>query len=197
MVTIPNDVYQKRAIIVLIAGKAGAGKSTVANFMVDGLPEEKVAGIAPFALGIKALANLVGWDGQKDERGRKFLQDIGRAGRSYHEDMWVEFTIGSLSGVSIPFDFIFMDDWRFPNEYKWFTEKDDFFGVYKVRVEREENLLLNPTDTDVSEVSLPSEPTYYDYNIINKNLDLDELSAQSRLVLQNIIDAEYEQEVSK
>ena len=31
MVIFPSDTYQKRIIIILISGKAGAGKTTVAN----------------------------------------------------------------------------------------------------------------------------------------------------------------------
>lgn len=191
MVTFPKDKYQERIMIILLSGKAGAGKTTVANFMIDGLPQSKVAGIAPFALGIKTVANLIGWDNQKDEKGRRLLQQFGNAGREYHKDIWIEFTMNALQGSDIPFDVIIMDDWRFPNEYKWFEERSDDYGVYKVRVVRDEYLLLNPEDTDVSETALPDDPEYYDFNIINKNLDLDELRAHSRFVLQSMIDKEY------
>jgi hypothetical protein len=191
MVIVPDDKFQKRIVVVLLSGKAGAGKTTVANFMIDGLPESKVAGIAPFAMGIKTIATVIGWDGNKDEKGRRLLQQFGNAGREYNEDLWVNFTMGAISSAGIPFDFIFVDDWRFPNEYDWFKDKTDVFGVYKIRIEREDNLLLNPEDVDVSETSLPDDGEYYDYGIINKNIDLDELRAHSRLVLQMIIDKEY------
>jgi hypothetical protein len=191
MVTFPKDKYQERVMIILLSGKAGSGKTTVANFMIDGLPQSKVAGIAPFALGIKTVANLIGWDNQKDEKGRRLLQQFGNAGREFHKDIWIEFTMNALQGSDIPFDVIIMDDWRFPNEYRWFVDRADDYGVYTVRVVRDEYLLLNPEDTDVSETALPDDPEYYDFNIINKNLDLDELRAHSRFVLQSMIDKEY------
>lgn len=191
MVTFPDEQLQLRIIVILLAGKAGAGKTSVANYMIDGLPENKVAGIAPFAMGIKTIATVVGWDNKKDEKGRKLLQQFGNAGREYNENIWVEFTMGALSSAKIPFDVIIVDDWRFPNEYEWFLDKTNIFGVYKVRINRDEHLLLNPEDTDISETSLPDDSEYYDFNINNINLDEDELRAQARFVLQNVIDKEY------
>lgn len=191
MVTFPTDKYQKRTIVILISGKAGAGKTTVANFMIDGLPESKIAGIAPFAMGIKTMANFVGWDNNKDEKGRKLLQQFGNAGREYDEDIWINFTMSAITQAGVPFDFIIMDDWRFPNEYAWFDKYPKDFGVYSVRVVRDDKLLLNPEDADVSENALPDLAEFYDFNINNVNISLDELRAHSRLVLQSIIDKEY------
>jgi hypothetical protein len=195
MVTIPEVDYQRRNIVVLISGKAGSGKTTVANQMLQGLPENKMATVLPFALGIKAMAIMVGWDGQKDEKGRKLLQEFGNAGRNYNKDIWVDFAVSSLSQMSaVPFDFIFIDDWRFPNEYEWFATKDKEYGVYSVRVHRDEKLLLDPEDADVSENSLPDIFEFYDYNIVNENMDLAELSSHARYTLQAIVDKEFSYE---
>ena len=193
MVVIPEKKHQLRNIVVLISGKAGAGKTTVAQQMLQGLPENKIATVLPFALGIKAMAVMVGWDGQKDDKGRKLLQEFGNAGRNYSKDIWVEFSINSLSQMSaVPFDYIFIDDWRFPNEYDWFASREKEYGVYTVRVHRDDRLLLN--SDDVSENSLPDDFDYYDYNIVNKNVDLAELSAHSRYTLQSIVDKEFSYE---
>ena len=193
MVIIPDNDYQRRDIVVLISGKAGAGKTTVANNMLQGLPKNKLATVLPFALGIKATAIMIGWDGQKDDKGRKLLQAFGNAGRDYDQDIWVKFAVSSLSQMSsVSFDFVFIDDWRFPNEYEWFASRDKEYGVYTVRVHRDDQLVLN--SDDVSENSLPDDFDYYDYNIVNKNMDLAELSAHARYTLQSIVDKEFSYE---
>jgi energy-coupling factor transporter ATP-binding protein EcfA2 len=196
MVIIPKNVYQKKNIIVLIAGKAGAGKSTVADFMLRGLPTDKPSMISSFALGIKSIAYQMGWNGEKDEKGRRLLQQLGNMGREYNENTWVKHTMDVLNRMTNPIilDFLLVDDWRFPNEYQWFFDRSDLYSVYSVRVHRDESELLNAKDTDVSETSLPDDFDYYAYNIVNKNLDMDELNARSRYVLQQIIDTEFSYE---
>lgn len=71
--------------IVGLVGPAGAGKDTAAEvFFRAGY--ERVA----FADPIKTIAvQFFGWNGVKNERGRKLLQDIGMAGRAYDPECWL------------------------------------------------------------------------------------------------------------
>ena len=197
MVVIPKDKYQRRNIVVLISGKAGAGKTTVAEAMLKALPVTTPAIVSSFAVGIKASAQLAGWDRKKDKRGRRFLQQLGNAGREYDKNLWVELTMKIAHQMSNPIalDYLFIDDWRFPNEYQWFAKRD-MYSVHRVRVHRAESELLNPTDTDISEVALPDGMVkdIYDYHLVNKNMDLAELNAHSRFILQQIIDKEFSYE---
>jgi hypothetical protein len=71
--------------LIGLVGNAGVGKDTAAEvFFRAGF--DRVA----FADPIKMLAvQHFGWNGVKDERGRKLLQDIGMAGRAYDPDNWI------------------------------------------------------------------------------------------------------------
>jgi dephospho-CoA kinase len=65
-------------------GFAGAGKDTAAL----ALTKRNWVRVA-FADRLKDLAINFGWNGQKDDRGRKLLQDLGMAARAYNEQFWI------------------------------------------------------------------------------------------------------------
>lgn len=84
-------------------GLAGSGKSYAANWMKLRTGGE----IWSFASKIKGIALAMGWDGEKDSRGRKLLQDIGTAGREYRRDCWLR---------NLPTHPVIIDDVRYINE---------------------------------------------------------------------------------
>jgi hypothetical protein len=53
------------------------------------------------------MALNMGWNSEKDARGRKLLQDIGTAGREYRRDCWVR---------HLPHYPVIVDDVRYINE---------------------------------------------------------------------------------
>jgi hypothetical protein len=86
-------------------GLAGSGKTYAATWFKFRTGKNWVWS---FASEIKSIATRMGWDGQKDDRGRKLLQDIGSAGRAYDPWMWV---------FKMPTEHpIIIDDVRFLNE---------------------------------------------------------------------------------
>lgn len=86
-------------------GLAGSGKTYAATWFRFRTGKGSVWS---FAAEIKAIAKSMGWDGVKDDRGRKLLQDIGSAGRAYDPWTWVQ---------KMPTDQpIIIDDVRFLNE---------------------------------------------------------------------------------
>lgn len=163
--------------VFLLAGRISAGKSTVANFLFDALHYEypsAIIKIAGFADGVKEVATQAfGWDGIKDEKGRRLLQVVGTdAGRAYNNNIWAEKAFkDNIFGTSFPPNILIFDDWRFPNEYTVWLDKPMIENVYKIRVFRDEEVISD----HLSEKSLPSlitEPDYYDYrfdNNIEKN----------------------------
>jgi hypothetical protein len=186
-----------KPIFVLISGKAGVGKSTSAELLKEIIAtnsSEKVStGIFNFAKGVKYAAKQgFGWDGLKDERGRKLLQDIGAIGRKYDKDTWVKQLIEYIwMGFFIPPEIIIIDDWRFPNELAY-LEKQEIYSIYTVRIESSEKEILRGTDAynDVSETSLPSvfpgeDVSYYDF-IIHNNEDIKELTSKLILIYKSI-----------
>lgn len=63
------------------------GKTTAADRLVDRHGFVKYALAAP----IKEIARTgFGWDGSKDARGRRLLQEIGTVGRNYAPDLWLD-----------------------------------------------------------------------------------------------------------
>ena len=68
--------------IVLFSGKAGTGKTTASNYLL--YLAEKNGYLLHFATMVKDIAKrYFWWDGVKDEKGRRLLQEIGRTGRNY------------------------------------------------------------------------------------------------------------------
>ena len=131
--------------VVLLIGKAGVGKDESYKCIKELYP---IAERYAFADYLKTIAYEVGWDGRKDERGRKLLQGIGQTVRAYKEGFWalkvakaIEHDMPNLAVVT---------DCRFPNEIQ--IIKDYFRGVTTIRIIR-----------DVSEMSDISEHALDDY----------------------------------
>jgi len=112
-------------MIIGIAGPAYAGKSTVASIIRDNLIVPAV--VRPLAAHMKELARtLFGWDGCKDEKGRKFLELVGDLGRTYDEAKWLDHWENDVRGLLAHLDVaidsprlaVIMDDMRLPIEYE-------------------------------------------------------------------------------
>lgn len=180
----------KKVQLVLVGGKAGVGKTTAASYLLDkmtelypGLLMEHTA----FAKPIKEIAySVFHWDGNKDIKGRRLLQVIGtEAGREYNENIWVEYLENNvLSGLFMPY-FVFVDDWRFPNEAYYF-DNNLSFEITTIRIESERDKLPNNVSGHPSENSLsqstvenleyfPSPNFQYNFSVFN-NGTMEELN---------------------
>jgi hypothetical protein len=162
-------------MLYLVGGRAGEGKTTFANmcsnaFYYQGVP----TAIGAFAKGVKETAKFMGWDGNKDDAGRRLLQNIGRAGREYNPDIWAERTLA----IVLPWEVAnkgscayFIDDWRFPNEDVVARRIFGIENVKTIRIVRPEKfhaLLGLPTYNDSSETSLPLS---YNYDYVINNIE--------------------------
>ena len=137
--------YTNKCNIVVIGGKARVGKTTSANYLYSALKFYEFQGIrlyqTAFSYPIKELATAhFGWDGKKDEKGRRLLQVIGtEAGRAYDENIWVKKLEDRIFSQIFPYNFVFVDDWRFPNERDYFKE-NPFYDVTTIGIIREVRL---------------------------------------------------------
>lgn len=123
--------------LVGIAGYAGSGKDTAADVLVE-LGWQRAA----FAGALKELAGRIGWDGHKDEAGRRLLQELGVAARDVlGADVWVNALMGTLPQRAV------ITDVRFVNEVNAILDH----GGLVVRVVRPGNV---PANGHISEVSL-------------------------------------------
>ena len=97
--------------LIAFTGLAQTGKTTAANF----IPGAK---ILSFADPVKQIAlSSFGWDGVKDDKGRRLLQVIGtECGREYDKDIWIKKMREQIAIYVPKFDIIAIDDCRFDNE---------------------------------------------------------------------------------
>lgn len=72
-------------IMVILSGKAGSGKDTCGEYLVS-LGFKRYA----FADKLKEIARSMGWNGEKDEKGRALLQELGTVGRNYDPNLWIK-----------------------------------------------------------------------------------------------------------
>lgn len=184
-----------KGVIIFISGKAGCGKSTIAEMIKNRMTNEGyLVSITPMATGVKNCAEIFfDWNHVKDERGRKLLQDIGNTGRTYDPDWWVKdalLTELGNDGLFSP-DFILVDDWRFPNEIEWarnsLSTEYEVFGLHVVAPERE---ILKNTKyyDDISETSLDG---YDDYDYVFDNSgDIEKLRENVNSFLKEILSKE-------
>ncbi len=178
-------------MIILIGGRAGEGKSTFSKFCGEHLLRERNKGSVtiPFARMVKESALVMGWGGEKDDKGRKLLQEVGKLGREYDPDLWANHAIDYIKDCDAQgFEYYFIDDWRFPNEAK--VIKDNFHPVLMVRMRRPEEfhtLIDTALYNDASEASLPDEDSYYNY-VIDNSKDLDELQSKAEQFIDKILE---------
>lgn len=71
--------------IIGLCGKAQVGKDTTADYLVKNHGFKKMA-LAEY---LKQVAELGGWDGQKDTKGRRYLQHLGDVMREYDKDIFI------------------------------------------------------------------------------------------------------------
>lgn len=80
-------------MIIAISGKLKSGKDTIADYLVQEYGFKRIA----FADKLKDIAkDLFFWDGNKDDYGRKLLQDLGMQMRSIKQDVWVDYVFRTI-----------------------------------------------------------------------------------------------------
>lgn len=117
---------EKKPVMILFSGQAGAGKDTTASAMKEVLEErgQKVL-ITHYADLLKYICRaFLGWDGQKDEAGRAMLQYVGtEVFRERDPDIWVRFIADVVEAFPGTWDFVLIPDCRFPNEFTFMEER--------------------------------------------------------------------------
>lgn len=123
--------------VILISGKAQHGKDTVASMMRDKfLADKHSVLVTHYADLLKWICtNYFGWDGAKDEKGRRLLQYVGTdVIRKQHPTLWVEFVAMMLKLFNGNWEYVIIPDCRFPNEIT--VIKDAGFDAINIRVNR-------------------------------------------------------------
>jgi hypothetical protein len=164
--------------IITVSGAARHGKDSTANILKEKLESfHKKVLIIHMADYLKFICEkYYGWDGQKNEAGRKILQITGTEKvRSKFPDFWVDIVIKFLEAFGKDFDYILIPDTRFPNEIN--KLKDSGFITLALNVVRLnfENDLTPEQRLHPSEIAL--DEFNFDY-IIESESGLDNLSIE-------------------
>lgn len=162
--------------IICISGKAQHGKTTVARYMAHNLEREgKKVLITSYAGLVKYVCKtFFGWNGKKDDEGRKLLQKVGTdIVRAEEPDYWVNFIIDMLWFFGDSWDYVILDDCRFPNEITALLAAGFEVNYIKVIRENFESPLSEEAQKHKSENALGS--VVPDFEILNSGT-LTELS---------------------
>ena len=152
-------------IVIGLSGKAEHGKTTAANYV---RPELEKLGfktdIVPLAKRMKEQAKMLGWDGEKNEKGRRLLQEISWPIKHYFgEDIYARWCLEQAQEAGL--DILLIDDVRMLAEIEYFRRaKDtgliDDFQLIRVARPYYKSKLTEKQLADVSETQLDS----YDFN---------------------------------
>jgi dephospho-CoA kinase len=107
-------------LIIAITAEKESGKTTVCKKLQELFERDtqKVA-ICSFAGPLKRLAKSLGWNGEKDEKGRTILQRLGTdVCRNIDDQYWLKRMQEQLNQANLEsVDVVLIDDLRFLNEY--------------------------------------------------------------------------------
>jgi hypothetical protein len=159
-------------MLIGIHGPAGSGKSTAARVICDYFD----AIILPFAKPLKDFAAQLGWDGLKDEKGRRLLQLLGtECGRKcICEHIWVQHWMKMYD----PSRNTVADDIRFENEITAIMENKGF--LIKLVGRKFENV-----PTHESEQELPDQ--FFNY-VVDNSCNLPEFKERILKICQELLE---------
>lgn len=123
--------------VICISAKAGAGKDTFAAMVKKELEDAGYSVLTThYADLVKDICKrFFGWNGKKDEYGRRLMQYVGTdVGRAYNENIWVDHIADMLTMFNGQWDFVLIPDTRFPNEIE--VLKNRGLSVTSVRIHR-------------------------------------------------------------
>lgn len=100
-------------MIILFSSKLPQqGKDTAVSYLGKMYGVKRIA----FADKLKDTATSLGWNGEKDEKGRQFLIDLGLAARKYEQNTWVNLAIKDVKDLIKNGYAVAISDVRFLNE---------------------------------------------------------------------------------
>lgn len=156
-------------MLIGLSGKKRVGKDTVGHWLEVKHDFTRVS----FATKLKEIARRCGWNGKKDEKGRRFLQDLGMVIRTYDENFFVDEAFREITKVHNKTgaeNFVITDS-RFRNE----ALRVKAAGGIMLRVTRQDeisdDLHISETDLDKYEFDYTVESVFGDLNDLYGKVD--------------------------
>ena len=144
--------------IIIINGTGGCGKDTFVQYVSKYKKVKNFSSVDK----VKEVAKLIGWQGSKDEKDRKFLSDLKRLTTDYN-DMSFNDTLMAVDSFLDSDDEIMFIHIREPREIERTKDRVNAITLLIQRVGHE-NICSNTSDRDVNEYN-------YDYIISNNTLE--------------------------
>jgi hypothetical protein len=153
--------------VILINGQGGSGKDTVVELVSSHLKNKYFIKNMSTIDEIKIIARSMGWNNQKDEKGRQFLADLKQAWTNYNNGANEE-VLKTLYEYNTyesfpPKDFVIFVHCREPEAITWFKEKleEHKISVCTLIVKRENiTEFFNDADQNVAKFD-------YDITLVN------------------------------
>jgi broad-specificity NMP kinase len=119
-------------MIIVLIGKMGTGKTTIANYLISNYGFKKAA----FADKVKELAvDLF----DMKEKNRSLLIQVAQKMKDINPNVWVNATLKKIQGFWEQNKHIIIDDCRFKNEYSALQQLNDIIFI-KLEISPEEQL---------------------------------------------------------
>lgn len=71
----------KEKLVIIINGKGGVGKDFLCDSISEKYKTKNISAITP----IKKIASVYGWNGEKDDKSRRFLSELKRVFADYND----------------------------------------------------------------------------------------------------------------
>ena len=182
------ELTEKKPIIILIAGKARSGKSTVCQYFKEAFEnmDRKVI-VSPYTKYLKKyISDITGKEVTEDNKPRDLLQkissDLIKERLGYH-DFFIRRQIEDINIYSYFADVILIPDVRFPNEID--DIKKSFSNVISIGVIRSDFVsdLTRKQQEDITETALDN---YTNYDKIIENTSHLNLEKEVRKLITEI-----------
>ena len=159
--------------VYIIAGKAGSGKNTTANYIKKCYEEkDKTVVITEISKYLKSFAYEVkNWDGERETKPRSFLQETGSLIRHelFNEDFFINRLLEDLKVYERLVDVVAIADARFPNEINKIKEAYDATSINVIN-NFSQTELTSEQNKHESETAL-DDFDGYDYTLINTTFE--------------------------
>ena len=165
----------KHQQIIIINGNGGVGKDTFIRVLSSVFRDVDIWSYSTIDK-VKEIAKMIGWDGVKDEKGRKLLADLKSLCDSYN-DMTFKDMKQAVSEFKNSYGTLLFIHIREPHNID--RAKDEFDAITMlVTRDSVENITSNDADKHVAEYD-------YDY-VVNNNGNLVQLELEAKKFLQYI-----------
>lgn len=151
--------------VFIINGNGGVGKDTFVSLVSELVPTVNFSSVDK----VKEIARIIGWDGGKTEKDRKFLSDLKLLCTDYNDMPFNSMKKKVVEFMNSNYTFLFLHI-REPQEIK---KAKSAFGAKTVLIKRDsiEHIISNMADKNVFN---------YDYDfVIGNNGTLDELKNEA------------------